>query len=155
MLGFWVPEFHLSIRKAQKFQPKFYFFDVGVCSALEGTLDAIPVPRTSTYGQYFESYVMTEVYRLNLYSQKDYRIAHYQTTSGGEINLVLSKGTKKIVIEIKSATSVDPQEVKSFARLALAFKAAKKYFVSQDPIASEIEDVSCLHFKDFLSEVFI
>lgn len=154
MLGFWVPGFHQSVRKAQKFQPKFYFFDVGVCRAIEGTLDSIPVPETSMYGQYFENYLMAEVYRLNLYSLKDYRISHYQTTSGGEIDLILSKGMKKMVIEIKSYISIDPVEVKSFARLATAFNGAQKYFVSRDPRASEIEGVRCLHYREFLGEIF-
>lgn len=36
LIGFWVPGFHQSVRKAQKFQPKFYFFDLGIRRGLGG-----------------------------------------------------------------------------------------------------------------------
>lgn len=154
LIGFWVPGFHQSVRKAQKFQPKFYFFDLGIRRALEGSLDSPPTPGTSMYGTYFEHYVIAEVYRLNSYSQKDYKISHYQTSTGGEIDLILSKGMKKIIVEIKSAKSIDNIEVKAFAKLAAAFGDVPKYFVSQDTIVSEIEGVRCMHFLDFFKVLF-
>ncbi len=154
LIGFWVPAFHQSVRKAQKFQPKFYFFDIGVRRAIEGTLDSPSVPGTFQYGHDFEHFIMTEVFRLNSYSQKNYKISHYQTATGGEIDLILSKGMKKIVIEIKSTSSIDPMEVKAFNRLALAFKNAPRYFVSQDPITTNIEGTHCLHFREFFNSLF-
>ncbi|HEY8270089.1 MAG TPA: AAA family ATPase [Pseudobdellovibrionaceae bacterium] len=154
LVGFWVPGFHQSVRKAQKFQPKFYFFDVGVQRALEGSLDSIPTPGTSSYGQYFENYLFTEIFRANTYSQKNYKLSHYQTTTGQEIDLILSKGMKKIVVKIKSTTQIDPVEVKAFARLAEAFKESQNYFVSLDPVATELYGVRCLYYQDFIREVF-
>ncbi len=154
LIGFWVPGFHQSVRKAQKFQPKFYFFDLGVLRSLDGSLDSPPVPGTSIYGQYFESFLINEIYRLNIYSQKNLKISHYQTTTGGEIDLVLSKGLKKYLIEIKSTKAIDAQEVHEFERLAKAFNSSEKYFISQDPKPSKIGDVRCLHYLDFLKEFF-
>lgn len=63
LMGFLLPGYHKSVRKAQKIQPKFYFFDLGVQRALEGTLDSPPVKGTSTYGQYFEAFVINEIYK--------------------------------------------------------------------------------------------
>jgi hypothetical protein len=50
----------------------------------------------------------------------DFKLSYYQTSHGGEIDLVLSKGRKKFLVEIKSTTQVDHQEVLHFERLAQA-----------------------------------
>jgi predicted AAA+ superfamily ATPase len=155
LMGFWLPGFHRSVRKAQKAQPKFYFFDLGVQRALEGTLESPPVPGTSTYGQYFESFLINEIFRFNSYSGKDYRLSFYQTTTGQEIDLVLSKGMNDILVEIKSNTQIDAIEVAKMNRITAGFKKSTKYYVSQDPIRSQVEGIHCLHWRDFIHELFL
>lgn len=154
LVGFWLPGFHQSVRKAQTYSPKFYLFDVGVQRALEGSLESIPTPGTSMYGRYFENYLITEIFKLNHYSQKHFTLSHYQTSTHQEIDLILSKGSQKILVEIKSIAKIDPVEVKSFSRLGKAFSNARMYYVSLDPIASQIQGVRCLFYQDFLQEVF-
>ncbi len=154
LIGFWLPAFHSSVRKSQTFQPKFYFHDLGVVHALEGSLDSPPVPGTSSFGQYFEAFFVNEVFRLNTYFQMDFKLSYYQTSHGGEIDLVLSKGRKKILVEIKSTTQVDHQEVLHFERLAQAFHPCEKYYISQDPVSSKISEVHCLHYQEFLKSFF-
>lgn len=154
LIGFWVSGYHKSVRKSQTFQSKFYLFDVGIQRAIEGSLDSPPVPGTSAYGQYFENYFFTEVFRFNEYSQKNYKIAHYNTTTGQEIDLILSKGRKTIAVEIKSRDSVDPTEVREFSRRANAIPGALKYWISLDKTSSEIDGVHCLYYQNFLKEIF-
>lgn len=154
LIGFWVPGYHKSVRKAQTFQSKFYLFDVGIQRAIEGSLDSPPVPGTSAYGQYFENYFFTEVFRFNEYSQKNYKISHYNTSTGQEIDLILSKGRKTMAIEIKSREGLDPVSVREFSRRADAIPDAQKYWVSLDKTSSEIEGVRCLFYQNFLKEVF-
>lgn len=154
LVGFWVPGYHRSVRKAQKIQPKFYFFDLGILRALEGTLDSKPIPGTSMYGQYFESFVINEIFRFNSYTQKDFRISHYQTSTGQEIDLILSKGLQDILIEIKSTKQIDRVEVEKFARISSAFKKSKRYYLSQDEMISEIEGVRCMPWHKAIEEIF-
>lgn len=154
LVGFWVPGYHKSVRKAQKIQPKFYFFDLGVLRALEGTLESKPIPGTSMYGQYFESFVVNEIFRFNSYTQKDFRISHYQTSTGQEIDLILSKGTQDVLIEIKSTKQIDRVEVEKFARISSAFKKSKRYYISQDEVSTEIEGVHCLSWQKAIQEIF-
>ncbi len=52
-IGFRVPAWHRSIRKSQRLTAKFYFFDLGVKRALERSLDSIPAPATSDFGDLF------------------------------------------------------------------------------------------------------
>jgi predicted AAA+ superfamily ATPase len=67
LLGFYLPAFHQSVRKSQKSNPKFYLFDTGVKKALEQSLDQVVVPRTSVFGELFESFLINEIMRLNSY----------------------------------------------------------------------------------------
>ncbi len=149
LLGFFLPAFHRSKRKSTKLQPKFYLFDLGVKKALEKSLQQKVVHGTSTYGHAFEHFLICEIYRLNEYYRLDYGISHYQTSAGGEIDLILHRGRKVIGIEIKSTTTIDSIEVQGLARVAKGIPCSEVYYLSQDNISSKIDGVHCLHYMDF------
>lgn len=155
LVGFRVPAFHRSVRKSQKSRPKFYIFDLGVKKAMEQSLDAKIIARTSAFGRAFEHFIVCEIQRLNEYFRKDFRLSHYQSTQGGEVDLILSKGRKILAIEIKSAATLDEVEVRRFSRVSAALKPSAKYLVSLDPTPTEIEDVRCLPWRQFMREVLI
>jgi len=155
LVGFFLPAFHQSLRKSTQQQPKFYLFDLGIKKALEQSLQQKVLPRTSAYGQAFEHFIVCECQRLNNYYRKDFSLSHYQTSAGGEIDLVLKRGRQIFAIEIKSTSSIDPVEVRSVSRIAQALKPTKTFYVSQDSVASKIEAVECLHWQDFLKKVFL
>ena len=152
-LGFYLPHYHRSIRKSQLVAPKFYLFDNGVKKALETSLDNGPVPGTSAYGDLFEAWIIQEIYRLNEYYGKDYRLSYWATKNSSEIDLVLSKLKKVILIEIKSTVRVDPIEVRRLSELRKAFGTdAQAFYLSQDLDAQQFGDVTCLHWLDFLQK---
>lgn len=155
-MGFYIPAYHASIRKAQRQQPKFFFFDLGVKRALEETLDMIPKPGTSYYGDCFEHFVTLEIFRLNAYLEKDFRISYLMTqNSAAEIDLVLSKGRRApITIEIKSTSRIDEVEVRTLKRIAKDTGASQIYYLSQDTTSQIIDGVRCLPWKRGLEEVF-
>lgn len=154
LVGYVLPAFTRSVRKSVRQAPKFYFFDLGVKRAIENALESPVVPRTSSYGDAFEHFVILEAIRLNSYSRKDYRLFHYQTTAGGELDLVLQKGKEVIAVEIKSSEKTDETEVAKYSRVAEALKPSKIFYVSRDSISTDLHGVKCLHWKTFLKEVF-
>jgi predicted AAA+ superfamily ATPase len=79
LLGFYLPAFHESLRKSQRLSPKFYLFDTGIKKALEESLEQQVTPRTSVYGELFESFLINEIYRLNAYYEKGFRFSYYST----------------------------------------------------------------------------
>lgn len=153
LLGFHLPGFSTSVRKAQSKHPKFYFFDCGVKRALERTLDVPLHPKTSAFGDAFEHWVILEIYRLNQYLTKDFRLSYFATRDT-EIDLILSKPKQNLVIEIKPAAQVDPDKVARFARLASDIPNAQLYWLSLDHSPQTIEGVSCLHWSDGLKKIF-
>jgi len=152
-LGFTLPAFHRSIRKSQLETPKFFLFDNGVKKALEGSLDSAPSPATSTYGELFEAWVIQEIFRANQYHSKDYRLSHYRTKAGSEIDLVLSKGKQIILVEIKSSNRIDEKEVNHLDRMKESFgSSAKTYYLSRDRMERKIGSVHCIPWEKFLEE---
>jgi uncharacterized protein len=154
LLGFYLPAFHESVRKSQKISPKFYFFDTGIKKALEGSLEQKPVVKTSVFGELFESMVLLEIFRLNKYYQKNFRLSYFATKNNAEIDLVLTKNRTNILIEIKSSDQIDDSEVNSLAAIASDFPNVKAtYYVSRHLKARNIKGIECLHWQDLLKKI--
>ena len=140
------------LEKVRLRHQSFFLFDLGVKRALEGSLDVKVKPSTSVYGDLFESLVILEVFRLNEYSEQDFRLSHFRTKSGFEIDLILSKGQKHLAIEIKSANKVRAADVESFAKKVGDLPGISQYYwVSNDPVKQTIAGIKCIYFRDFLS----
>lgn len=152
-LGFLLPAFNRSVRKAQSTHPKFYFFDTGVKKALERTLDVILKPKTYAFGAAFEHLVILEILKLNQMLAKDFGLSYFNSR-GTEIDLILSKPKQEILIEIKSSDIVDAMKVKQLANLTKNFPNAKIYWLSLDPTPQKIENVDCLHWQEGLRRIF-
>jgi predicted AAA+ superfamily ATPase len=124
-----------------------------VKKALEGSLDSAPTAGTSQFGELFETFVILEIHRLNQYFEKDFRLSFFRTKHGNEVDLVLTKGRSKILIEIKSSAKVDELQVRSLSRLAKDFGSnVISFYLSQDKIERDLENVKCLHWQSFLTE---
>lgn len=154
LVGFFLPAYHQSIRKSVKLQPKFYLFDLGIKRALAQELRSELVPRSVSYGNAFEHFIICEIFRLNSYCRADFSLFHYQTSSGSEIDLVMRRGREVLAVEIKSSSVIDLTEIAKLKRIAPDVKATKAYYLSQDPIESLVENVHCLFWRDFLDRLF-
>ncbi|NMC64187.1 MAG: ATP-binding protein [SAR324 cluster bacterium] len=155
-VGFFLPAFHLSIRKSQRQKPKFYFFDIGIKRTLDQTLGDNITPKTSSYGELFEHWVVQEIYRLNSYTEHDYRLSYFQTPKGAEIDLILTRSKQHYLIEIKSTDAIDEIEVRSLGRFAADFGgSATAVYLSQSSIRVDIEGVQCWNWKDWLRTFFV
>ena len=155
LIGFYLPSFHLSVRKSQIMAPKFFFFDLGVRNSLCEMIDLTPNPQSSYFGELFEHFLILEAYRLNSYLQRDYRFSHLRTKSGFEVDLVLSKGRSNILVEIKSTTRIDPSEVAHIARNTADIpQITERFYVSLDSAEVELHGVRCMSWTRFLSVLF-
>jgi predicted AAA+ superfamily ATPase len=103
LLGFHLMPFHHSVRKQQISSSKFYFFDTGIVRALKNQAHETVNPSTYEYGKLFESFVICEIFKLNKYFEKDYKLSFIKTKDGVEIDLIIEISShKKYCIEIKS-----------------------------------------------------
>jgi len=155
LIGFNLQPYHTSIRKRQRKNPKFYFFDLGVKRALEKKLDLELHPKTYEFGKLFEHFLVNEIYRLNQYLIKDYSLSYLRTKDNVEIDLILEKvGESIILIEIKSSYLINEKDIISLSTIGKDFNNSKMYCLSLDKTPKLINKVNCLYWQDGLKEIF-
>ena len=151
LVGFLLPAFHRSIRKQQRANPKFYFFDTGVKRSLDRTLDVPLNAGTYEYGKAFEHFVITQIVHLSRYRYPDWRLSYLQTGAGVEIDLVIERpGLPAALIEIKSSGRVDERDVRNLARFTGDFADPLALCISRDPARMQMDGVLCMHWREAL-----
>lgn len=145
LIGFLLDSFHESIRKRQRENPKFYFFDTGVLRSLGQTLTVNLVPQTYAFGVAFEHFIVNEIRRLAFYRKKDYRFSYLRTKDGVEIDLIIERpGIKRALVEIKSTERITPDDVRSLQQMAPDIPNSESFCLSLDRTAKKIGEVHCL-----------
>jgi predicted AAA+ superfamily ATPase len=155
LMGFYLEPFHTSVRKIQTAKSKFYFFDLGVKRAIEGSLNSFLNPGTYSYGDAFEHFIVLECLRLRDYARSDDRFYYLRTKDDLEIDLIIQRSPKEIwAVEIKSSTRVDDVEVRKPEKLIEDLKAKRHIVVSQEPAARSVGKIEILPWAHFLRELY-
>ena len=97
-----------SFRKRLTMHPKYYLFDIGVINAINGRTSVSSVKGSTIYGMLFEHFVILESFRLIHYAEKPYRVFHWRTSHGAEVDLVVEAADMLWAIEIKSSSTIKP-----------------------------------------------
>ena len=154
LLGFLLEPYHASVRKRQRQSPKFFFFDPGVTRALSGTLNVELVTSTYGFGRAFEHFVLLEMVRLSDYRQKDYKFSYLRTKDGAEIDLIVERpGRNMVLVEIKSTDHVDERDTRDLSRFLPDFPGAEAFCLSRDKVRKRIGDVLAVPWQDGLEEL--
>jgi len=154
LIGFHLPAYHRSVRKQQRANPKFYFFDLGVKWALDRTLELPLRGGTYEYGKAFEHFVVTQIAHLARYRHPDWRLFHLRTGAGAEIDLLIERpGLPTVLIEIKSAERVDERDTRVLEGFVGDFNQPLALCVSRDATRMRVGKVLCLHWRDALDEL--
>jgi predicted AAA+ superfamily ATPase len=142
LLGFHVDAFHTSVRKRLRQAPKFYFFDLGVARALSRQLRVGMEESTSAYGDAFECFFVNELHRRNVYEQRDYRLSHFRTPAGVEVDLVVDRpGRPPALIEVKSTRTARADHATALAHVARDLAPAEAFLVTRDPVPKQFGSV--------------
>ena len=138
-------------RKTKKRKPlassKYYFFDVGVVSALQGRAFR---PDTPEFGEAFETYLMHELKSYSDYVSGE-PLSFWRSTTGFEVDFIIGEHT---AIEVKAKNNVSQQDMRSLQALAEE-KGLKRYLcVCLEPRARRVEGVLVVPFKEFLEPLW-
>lgn len=154
LVGILLDPFHLSIRKRQRTNPKFYFFDTGVKSALERSLNQPLNPSSYAFGQAFEHFIILEAYRLNSYLRTDFNFSYLRTKDDAEIDLIIERpGMPIALVEIKSTDRVRQKDIRTLERFHKDFAKAEAFCLSRDPVAKKIGSINVLPWEQGLIEL--
>jgi predicted AAA+ superfamily ATPase len=138
-------------RKSKKRKPlsssKFYFFDVGLVSAVQGRTFRQGTPE---YGGAFETYIMHELISYSNYLSGE-PLGYWKSTSGFEVNFILGDHT---AIEVKAKENLSTQDIRPLRALAEEGKLKRYLCVSLEPRRRKVEEIVTLPFKEFLDELW-
>ncbi|MFM8316469.1 MAG: ATP-binding protein, partial [Deltaproteobacteria bacterium] len=156
LIGFHLPSYHTSVRKAQRQSPKFYFIDPGIKRALENTLSVDLLPQTYAWGEAFEHWVILEFIKNISYQRLDWTCHYLRTKDDVEIDLVIDRpGKKQLLVEIKSSTRVDASDAKNLETLGTDLdKKAEKYLLSLDKLSRKFGTTQAMHWITGLEAIF-
>lgn len=101
-----VPPFHANYGKMLRKRPKLHFLDTGVACSLLRIRDAETLDRHPLRGAIFESFVAGEIMKAICNRGERARIYHSRDSQGGEVDLILDLGDRRIGIEVKSGETV-------------------------------------------------
>ena len=147
-----------SARKRLTMHPKYYLFDIGVVNAINGRTSVPSVKGTTVYGMLFEHFVILETYRLIHYAEKPFKIFHWRSSHGAEVDMIVETSDCLWAIEIKSSSIVKSGVLKGLRSFMEDHPNAKPLCVSicHNPyMAGEIPVIPwrALFNKDHLSIV--
>ena len=156
LLGFSLPAFHQSVRKAQRQMPKFYLIDPGIKRALEKTVTVELLPQTAAWGEAFEHWLVLEFIKNASYKRVDWSFSYIRTKDDVEIDLIINRpGEKKLFVEFKSKDRVRPEDAKSLETLGRDIDPkAERWLISNDPIEQSFGSTRALHWRKALQELF-
>jgi predicted AAA+ superfamily ATPase len=138
-------------RKTKKRKPlassKYYFFDVGVVSSLQGREFRTGTPE---FGEAFETYFMHELVSYSDYVSGE-SLSYWRSTTGFEVDFIIGDHT---AVEVKSKENISPQDIKSLQALAEEKKLKRYLCVSLEPRLRRFGGVTVLPFRKFLDALW-
>ena len=148
LIGFFLLPYNRSVRKRLVRHPKFYFFDLGVVSALNKKLKTPLLESSYEYGKAFEHFFICEIFRLNEYLRLDLDISFYRTERGAEVDLVLQtpKG-ETIAVEIKSTKNPVRKHCSGLYSFKKVVPEAKLFLISRASNSMKFDDVLVLPWE--------
>jgi predicted AAA+ superfamily ATPase len=138
-------------RKSKKRKPlassKYYFFDVGVVSLLQGRKFR---PGTPEFGEAFETYLMHELISYSDYVSGE-NLSYWRSTSGFEVDFIIGDHT---AVEVKAKENLSVSDLKPLRALSEEKKLKRYLCVSLEPRKRRFEDMTVLPYKDFLEALW-
>ncbi len=145
LIGRQLPPWKKSKKRRLIETAKFYFFDMGIISALLGYKSL--APGTTEYGRAFEHFILQECWAYRHYSRLDFPITFWRTASGAEVDLIL--GDAEVALEIKSSENVTGR-TKGLHLFNQEQKCRKSFIISRDPLPRKISsNISVLPWRIF------
>lgn len=147
LLLFELQAWRQSIRRKPVAASKYYFFDVGVASTLQGRLVR---PGTPEFGPALETYLMHELQAYTDYRSGD-GLSYWRSTSGFEVDFIIGDHT---AIEVKATRTVATGDLKSLRALAEERKLKRYLCVCLEARPRTVDGVTIMPYDHFLNALW-
>lgn len=108
-----LPSWGTNLEKRAISKPKVFLSDTALATSLAGLEpEALEMNISSTLsGGICEAFVANELLKQKAWSSVDYRLFHFRTSTGKEVDLVLESRSRDVVgVEVKAAMSIQPKD---------------------------------------------
>jgi len=142
-----LPPWRKTLKRKPLASSKYYFFDVGVVSALQGRPF---LPGTPEFGEAFETFIMHELSSWSDYVSGE-ALSFWRSTSGFEVDFIIGDHT---AVEVKAKETVSAQDIKSLR--ALREENKLKHFVCacMEKRSREVDGIKILPYTEFLTSLW-
>jgi len=155
LLGFMLRPFSKKIKRKISKHPKFYFFDTGVCRALNKELSVELSPKTKKFGSVFEHFIIKEFVNLKNYINPEYELSFYRTENNAEVDLVINSPHGEVyAIEIKASDSPSKSELRGLISLKEVCPEAILLCASLSPKQYMIDEILVCPWQNIFDKVF-
>src|SRR5262249_50698862 len=121
---------------------KYFFFDVGVVSALQGRTFR---PGTPQFGEALETYLMHELTSYSDYVSQE-PLSYWRSTTGFEVDFIVGDHT---AVEVKAKENVSDEDQKSWGELVEKKQVNRYRWFSLNPRPKKIEGFRVFPVHDF------
>ena len=131
--------------------PRFFFFDLAPVIYLtrRGKVEA----GSELFGRAFEQFIWMELSAHSSYSDLNYPLSYWRTSSGFEVDFILADG--EVAIEVKSCNQVKDKHLKGLRAFKEEFKSKRYIVVSRDSAARRTADgIDILPWSLFLQQLW-
>ncbi|MFI3172562.1 MAG: ATP-binding protein [Eubacteriales bacterium] len=111
-----IQPYHNNALKRVIKSPRMYFLDTGLCAHLTRWTSAEVLERGAMSGQFFETWVVAEIYKSYINYGKQPPLYFYRDSNKKEIDLLIYKNGMVIPVEIKKS-SMPKEAIKNFSVL--------------------------------------
>jgi predicted AAA+ superfamily ATPase len=151
LIGKMLPAYRKRAKRRVIAAPKFYFFDLGIVSHL--TRRGKVLPGSELFGKAFEHFIWMEISAHSGYSEENYPITYWRTSSGIEVDFVL--GDHEVAVEVKSSQLVTDRHLNGLRAFREDYQARRLIAVSLDPKPRKTSDgIDILPWEEFLKRLW-
>lgn len=132
-------------------RPKIYFFDTGIASYLSGIHDVQTLEHSFLKGRFIETWIANEIRKSYTNFGLDQTINYYRDSYQNEVDLVILKDGRLMLIECKSGKDYDAKDISAFSALdntkynkgtnAILCTTNKAYSISEEAIVLPISAI--------------
>jgi predicted AAA+ superfamily ATPase len=142
-----LPPWRKTVKRKPLASSKYFFFDLGVVSVLQGRPFRAGTPE---FGEAFETLMMHELKSYSDYVSGE-PLAYWRSTSGFEVDFIMGDHT---AVEIKAKENVTPQDLKSLRAIAEEKKLKRYLCVSLESRPRQVDSITILPYRDFLASLW-
>jgi len=140
-----------NLRKRVIKSPKIYFTDTGIVAHILRETNPRALRNGVMGGAVFENAVIMDIVKSNYSKGSPWQFFYYRDNNQVEVDLILTKGSEYIPIEIKLNKSPNDQMIKNLLTIKKLIKAKQSYLLNmREESLTMTDDIKAMHWYEYV-----